>query len=437
MEKASLPRQLSFPLKLLVVGVLYFSEGVPYGFVVTTLSFYLRGQGVPLEQIGILSLLGLAWSFKILWSPLADRYGSRAAWLVPSQAVIVICLAVLSFRTGQPIGPLFFVLVGLMCLASATQDLAVDAYTIDLLEPKELGLANGVRNGAYRMGALAAGSGLLIISDWAGWQPAFVGLGVVMAALVLTVLVFRPFHLPRPEAGGRNPAGEKGFGFIREAFRGLKRHPHFWAIIIFTLTFKAGDALMATMISPFWKDQGFSGSEFGVVSGILGAGATILGGLLGGWATSRWGIGFGLWSMGILQAVSNLGYWAAALPGMTRYAVFTVSLPFLSQPLAVYPIYLASQVESLTSGIGSAAFMAFLMALCDKRFSAMHYAFFAMLFSFGARVFGYLGGWGAAYFGYANFFFLTFLAALPAFGLLPWIFPVVRRIEGGSQESNQ
>lgn len=424
------PPHLSLRLKLLVVGVLYFAEGVPYGFVITTLSFYLRGQGVPLEQIGILSLLGLAWSFKILWSPLADRFGSRAAWLVPAQVTVVICLAALAYRTGQPIGPGFWILVGLLCLGSATQDLAVDAYTIDLLETKELGLANGVRNGAYRMGALSAGSGLLILSDWVGWQPAFLGIGVVMAALVLTVLVFRPFRLPRPAGAGHNPDGEKGLALIKVAFLRLKRHPHFLAIIFFTLTFKAGDALMATMVSPFWKDQGFSGSEFGVVSGILGAAATILGGILGGVATSRWGIWQGLWTMGILQAVSNLGYWAAALPGMTRYPVFTLSLPFLSQPLSIYPIYLASQVESLTSGMGSAAFMAFLMALCDKRFSAMHYAFFAMLFSFGARVCGYLGGWGAAYFGYANFFFLTFLAAWPAFALLPWILPVVRQIEG-------
>lgn len=422
--------QLSTRLKMLVVFVLYFSEGVPYGFVVTTLSFYLRGQGVPLEQIGILSLLGLAWSFKILWSPLADRFGSRAVWLVPSQVTVMVCLAALAYRAEEPVTLGFWVLVGLMCLASATQDLAVDAYTIDLLETKELGFANGVRNGAYRVGALAAGSGLLIASDWVGWQPAFVGIGVVMAALAVTVLVFRPFHLPRAEGSGQNPSGEKGLAFIKAAFQGLKRHPHFLAIVVFTLTFKAGDALMASMVSPFWKDQGFSGSEFGVVSGIIGAGSTILGGLLGGVATSRWGIGRGLWTMGILQAVSNLGYWAAALPGMTRYPVFTLSLPFWSQPLAVYPIYLASQGESLTSGMGSAAFMAFLMALCDKRFSAMHYAFFAMLFSFGARVFGYLGGWGAASFGYATFFFLSFLAALPAFALLPWILPVINRIEG-------
>jgi PAT family beta-lactamase induction signal transducer AmpG len=147
------------------------------------------------------------------------------------------------------------------------------------------------------------------------------------------------------------------------------------------------------MVSPFWKDQGFSGTQFGVVSGIFGAVATIIGGLLGGGFTSRFGIGRGLWVLGILQAVSNLGYWVAALPGMGRRVLF--SLPFLGEQVPIYPIYLASQGESLSAGLGSAAFMAFLMALCDKRFSATQYAFFAMLFALSARIMGYLGGWGA------------------------------------------
>ena len=146
--------------------------------------------------------------------------------------------------------------------------------------------------------------------------------------------------------------------------------------------------------------------------------------------TSRWGIGTGLWTMGMVQAFSNLGYWAAALPGMGKYALFHLSLPFVEKAVPIYPIYFASQGESITSGMGTAAFLAFLMSLCDKRFSAMHYAFFAMLFTFSARIFGYLGGLGAGSFGYANFFFLSFLAAWPAFALLPWVLPVVRRIEG-------
>ena len=210
-------------MKMLVVFVLYFAEGVPFGFVYTTLSYYLRSRGVPLEQIGLLSLLGLAWSLKVLWSPLADRFGSRAAWLVPSQVIMVICLAALSFRTGQPISPGFWVLVGLLCLASATQDLAVDAYTIDLLDTDELGMANGIRIGAYRVGLIAAGGGVLILSDLAGWSPTFVGVAIIMAALALTVIAFRPFHQGRPEVA-RTQTG-KGFSQIKESLQGLMRHP--------------------------------------------------------------------------------------------------------------------------------------------------------------------------------------------------------------------
>jgi len=422
---------LPLALKLLVIGVLYFAEGIPYGFVVSTLAFYLRGRGVPLEQIGILSLLGLAWSLKLLWSPLADRFGSRAAWLAPAQLVIIICLLILAYLTAKPVTLAFWVLVGLLCLASATQDLAVDAYCIDILATKELGLANGVRNGAYRVGALTAGSGLLIASDWVGWQPAFVGVSVIMSALLLTVLLGRPFHLPRPVKRPDDPGASAGWHLIIAAYRELCRHPYFGALILFTLIYKAGDALMATMVSPFWKDLGFSGTQFGVVSGILGSLATILGGLLGGFLTSRWGIFHGLWSMGLFQAFSNLGYWVAALPGWGHQVLFTLPVPFLTQSFPVYPVYLASQGESFSSGMGSAAFMAFLMSLCDKRFSAMHYAFFAMLFSFSARLLGYLGGVGAAYLGYADFFLLSFLAALPGFLLLPWVRPAIRRVEGG------
>jgi PAT family beta-lactamase induction signal transducer AmpG len=236
---------------------------------------------------------------------------------------------------------------------------------------------------------------------------------VVMASLLLTVLVFAPFRLPRPVLPQANPGAEGTHGQIWSAFQALKRHPHLGAIILFTLFYKAGDALMGSMVSPFWVDQGFSRTEIGLVSGTFGAVATIFGGLLGGFLTSYWGIARGLWVLGALQACSNPGYWAAALPGVWRYT-----------------IYFASLGESFTGGLGSAAFMAFLMSLCDKRFSATHYAFFAMLFGFSRSIMGYLGGWGAAYLGYATFFFLSFLIAWPAFALLPWVLPAVRKIEG-------
>lgn len=421
---------LSTRLKLVVVFVLYFAEGIPFGFIITSVNAYMSGQGVPPEQIGILSLLGLAWSLKFFWSPLVDRYGSRAAWIVAAQAVMILCLLALAPMVGGPVTLGFWILLGIFCLGSASQDLAIDAYTIDLLETAELGIANGVRSGAYRFGSLAAGSGLLILSDWIGWRPAFVGIGVLFAALVVTILVFRPFRLPRAPALPAQKGDQPVIPFI-SALKDLGRHPYFRVIILFTFLYKSGDAMMGTMVIPFWKSQAFTNTEIGVVSGLLGSVATTLGGLLGGWFTSRFGIGRSLWVLGIFQAISNLGYWAAALPGVGRQVLFHLTLPFSQLSVPVYPIYLASQGESFSSGLGYAPFMAFLMSLCDRRFSATQYAFFVFLSILSGRLMGFLGGFGVKYLGFANFFFMTFLVALPAFALLPWVLPAVRRIEGG------
>ncbi len=409
--------QLSTRMKMLVVFVLYFAEGVPFGFVYTTLSYYLRSRGVPLEQIGILSLLGLAWSLKVLWSPLADRFGSRAAWLVPAQVGVILSMLGLAYMSEGPVGPGFWILVGVLCLASATQDLAVDAYTIDLLDTQELGMANGIRIGAYRVGLIAAGGGVLILSDLVGWSPTFAGVALIMVALAVTVLLFGPFHQARPEIA-RAEKGRSGFSQVRESVRGLASLPHIGVIIVFILAYKAGDAMLGAMVSAFWRDLGFSGTQFGVASITVGKVPAIVGGILGGVLTARWGISRALWLLGILQALSILGYWLAALPGAWHYT-----------------IYLATLGESLAGQMGSAAFMAFLMSLCDKRFSASHYAFLSMLFGLSGRLCGYLGGWLAASFGYATFFFISFLAAWPAFALLPWVLPTVRGIE--AMNSNQ
>jgi len=406
--------------KLWVVAVLYLAEGAPYGFINVTLANYLRRMGVPLEQIGILSLLGLAWSLKILWAPLVDRFGRRVTWMVPAQLACAACMAGVGFFQIPPAPVYFWVIVGVLCLASATQDVAVDAYTIDILDTEELGVANGVRNGAYRVALMASGGGLIFLSGVAGWGLTFGVMTVLMLVLGLTVASLPGFRGPRP---GTEPGRSGTVSLAHQipaAVRGLRRLPHLWAVILFTLTFKFGDALMGRTLSAFWVDMGFSQAEIGLVSSILGAAATIAGAMAGGWLTSRWGIARSLWVLGAFQAVSNLGYWVAAWPGMWRYGV-----------------YLASQLESFTGGMGSAAFMAYLMSLCDKRCSATHYAFFSMLFALSSAVAGYLGFLGAAQLGYAPFFLASFVTALPAFGLLPWILPTVRRIEAGEMILNQ
>jgi PAT family beta-lactamase induction signal transducer AmpG len=411
--------QMSLRRKLWVVGVLYFAEGIPYGFINITLAVYFRTQGMPLEQIGFLSILGLAWSLKLFWAPLVDRFGRRAAWIVPAQLSCAAGMMLVPQFSLSSAPWSFWVLIGGLCVASATQDIAIDAYTIDLLEADELGIANGLRMGAYRVALIAAGGGLVMLSDAVGWGASFVGVAVLMAVMALVVFLFPDFQHPRSTAGEktRQPAVWQQ---LLAAAQGIRQLPHVWAIILFILTFKLGDAWMGSMVSPFWVDMGFSRTEIGLISGTFGAGATILGSMVGGYVTSRWGIAPSLFGLGALQALSNLGYWVAAWPGAWRYTT-----------------YVASLGESLTGGMGSAPFMAFMMLLCDKRHSATHYAFFSMLFGFTRSIAGYLGGLGAARFGYGPFFFYTFLAALPAFALFPWILPVARKRELRSQRESK
>jgi PAT family beta-lactamase induction signal transducer AmpG len=427
-EPAPCP-SLSLTLKLVMVGVLYFAEGIPFGFIITSVNAYLSGRGVPPEQIGILSLLSLPWSLKFFWSPLVDRYGLRSSWIIGAQGVMILCLLGLASLVSGPVTLSFWLLLAMLCLGSATQDLAIDAYTIDFLETKELGIANGIRSGSYRFGSLAAGSGLLILSDVVGWRPAFVGVGVLFAALAITILTFRSFRLPRA-ASGPDQKHDSPLAIFTNALKSLSTHSSFWAVILFVLLYKAGDAMMGIMVIPFWKHLSFSSTQIGLVSGMLGSVATTLGGLLGGWYTSRFGIGISLLVLGLIQAVFHLGYWLAALPGLGRLALFHLPLPFVDLAVPFYPIYLASVGESLAVGLGYAPFMAFMMSLCDKRFSATQYAFFVFLFVLSGRLMGFVGGFGVKYLGFANFFFVTFLVALPAFALLPWILPLVRQIEG-------
>jgi len=415
---AALP-PLSLRRKLWVVGLLYFAEGVPYGFINITLAVYCRSQGMPLIQIGFLSILGLAWSLKILWAPLVDRFGPRTAWMLPAQVFLALGLLAVPHFPVAPAPWSFWLLIGCLCLASATQDIAIDAYTIELLSAKELGVANGFRLGAYRVALIAAGGGVIMLSGLIGWNASFVSLAVLLAVMSLVILLAPDFHRPRPKLPG-NPGTPARGGQLRAAVQGIRQLPHLWAIILFILTFKLGDAWMGSMVSPFWVDMGFSRAEIGLVSGTFGAVATIVGSLLGGYLTSRWGLAPALLWLGALQALSNLGYWLAAWPDMWRYTT-----------------YLASLGESLTGGMGSAPFMAFLMSLCDKRHSATHYAFFSMLFGFTRSIAGYLGGLGAAYFGYGPFFFYTFLAALPAFALFPWILPVARQRERQADDGGE
>ena len=395
---------LSTRTKYFVVALLYFSEGLPFGLVNNLLSVYFRMKKISLEEIGLLSLLGLAWSLKILWAPLVDRFGRRYVWVLPTQLFLALLSAVLAFL--DPVGQktLFWLALAGICLASATQDIAADAYTIDILEEKELGPANGIRSAAYRVALITAGGVLLMLSESMGWSLTFIAAGIVMAVLALAVASLPAFHHRRPVVSASLPLWEQYVGPIRKLF--LK--PHFWVAVIFILLFKVGEAMLVAMANPFWIDRGFTPGEIGLVVGTLGTLASIGGAIGGGSLTARWGILKALWVLGAVQATASLGYTFASLPLAPRSS-----------------IYFAALLESLAIGLATAAFLSFLMKLCDKEFSATHYAFLSILFGLGRSLAGAMGGYSAVFFGYPLFFFLTFLIGLAPLPLIFYLRPTL------------
>jgi MFS transporter, PAT family, beta-lactamase induction signal transducer AmpG len=474
--------------KLFWVGLLYFAEGFPLGVFYEIFPVYFRQQGVELRQIGVLSLLGLAWTLKFLWAPAIDYWRHHRRWMATVDVAMGGVMLYFAMRAG--FGTTVWVAIGVFTALSATNDVAVDGYTIEYLEKEELGLANGIRIGLYRVGMLASGF-VLMASDWLGWHGAF-----ALAAIVFFVLagasLLAPRERPRTAPRGsvraevaalaRSPralavlagfalavlwlidgtirwsarvpwfwgyalagavaavalvalAGRRlapapatnaalpGAPAVDEVVRGpvfgalmeLLRRPAILPVLLFILIFKLPDAAMGFMVKPFWVDVGFSAAQIGLVSVNIGLALSIAGGVVGGWITDRIGIFRSLWILGLAQAVSNLGYWLAAgvIPLATAGAIIPVEHKMI--------LYAASATESFTGGLGTAAFLAFLMAIVQKERAATEYALLSSVFALSRSVAGWVGGLGAQSMGYANWFLLTFFLAAPAYLLLPWV----------------
>jgi len=365
------------------------------GIVIDNLPVYLRAHGVSLAAIGVLSSLTLPWTLKPLWAPLVDRFGQRQHWI--AGALLTMALAMFAIPLDDPAAPghVFVAAVLLLTFAGATQDIAIDAYTIGLLSAGEEGVGNGVRVSAYRAALIASGGGLLLLAGRGGWTFAFHVAAALFVALAVAAWWSPRVPLVRP------PAAVWARSFVAWLSR-----PGAIAVLLFILLYKLGDVSMGPMVKPFWLDSGLTIDEIALVSTTAGVGLSIAGALAGGWFTSRYGIFRALWLLGALQAVSNLGYAGAATVGGGRVA-----------------IYGASMLESFTGGLGTAAFLAFLMHVCEREHAATQYALLSALFGLTRSVSAPFTGFGADHFGYATYFALTFLLAFPAYALLPWIRP--------------
>jgi len=359
------------------------------------LPIFLRSSQVSLAAIGVLSALSIAWSLKVFWSPLVDRFGERRQWIAGAQVALGLALAAMAASgvTGSTIATVLWLTVALYCIASATQDIAIDAYTIGIVDPGEEGWVNAIRVIAYRVGMIAAGSGLMLLPDRIGWQATFWAAGVISFAMAASVFV-----CPRVEVPAAARAETRGWSSLRH----FTARADFLALAAFILLFRIGDRAMGPMVRPFWVDRGFSNDEIALLH-FLGPTATVLGALVGGLAVARLGIGRSLWLVGGLALASNLAYAGAALADdFIRPAVFS-----------------ASVVESFCSGLAGVGFMSLLMRLCEKDHAAVQYASLTALYALGGSAVAVPSGFLAQALDYPAYFALTAAFALPAFLFLP------------------
>ncbi|MEO8218496.1 MAG: MFS transporter [Acidobacteriota bacterium] len=385
-------------------ALLYFSQGFPYGIVTELLNLYLRTKGVGLAEIGFLSTVGLAWTIKLAWAPLVDAFGSYRQWIL---AALTFIFAVLAFFavTGAARGPMFWIAVSILALASATQDIAIDAFTI-LISPRDmLGTVNSTRVTAYRVAIIVAGGGLAGLASLWSWRAAFAAAAGI-SALILAGCFFLPAQ--RLE---RAPVRRETVRFTASIRSWLLRRR---AIVLLAVVFlfRLGDAALAPMIKPFWVDRGYSAAEIGTVTTVAGISFTILGAIAGGAVINRSGIYPGLLWFGLVQMLSNGGYAAVASFGGGRAA-----------------IYAAAIVESFTGGLGTAAFLAFMMSLCDRDTAATEYALLTAVYILSRTLAGSISGIGAEALGYPLYFWITVALGVPGLLLLPFIRGAVAEAE--------
>ncbi len=429
--------------KMGILLLLGFSSGLPLLLINSTLNAWLTEAGIATAEIGLFNLLNLPYSFKYLWSPLLDRFvlpapgslrGSRRrGWMALTQVLLLLGLGLLGFQDpqqtwleGLSLGPAVEQVAGIpvvgglvglvselltlfarpiflvgfaVAFLSATQDIAVDAYRTDVLAERETGAGVAIFVSGYRIALLVSSGVALILADRLPWSQVYGLMAVLMAIGVIT-----SFFAPEPEGSIYHPTSLRAA--ILEPFQSFWQHRLAIVILLFVVCFKLPDSLAGQMTTTFLLQTGFSTGDLGVIRSWVGLGATLAGAFWGGIAVSQIGTYRSLFVFAVLQAVGNLGLGSLALVGQN------------------YPLLVGATIfDNMAGGMGTTAFLAFLMSLCVRQFSATQYALLTSVFALGGTLSGAVSGY-LAQVGWPLFYLITAFAAIPSLILLQILGPV-------------
>jgi MFS family permease len=401
------PTSQSATERLVVLGSLYFSQGLPFGFFVQALPVLLRTQGYSLGQIGLASMLALPWGLKFLWSPAVDRYswpafGHRRSWIVPAQLLSILTLVALAFVPWREHMRLVLAGVLLSNLMTATQDIATDGLAVDVMQPEERGRTNGLKVAGYRGGMIIGGGAMLAAYGVLDWRGTF----LAMAALIV-IATLPVFRIADPGPATRT-AGERRARTIH-----YLRRPGVGRILLILITYKLGDEFSTEMLKPFFVDLGLSLADIGWLVGTVGFVAGLFGAACGGLLVNRLGRRESLVTFGFLQALTIGGYALMALlhPGRAWLALLCAS-------------------EHFASGMATAALFTCMMDWSSKETSATDYSVQASTVVIAKGVAAVLAGFSAQALGYFAHFTLATALGVTSLVVVFLFFPEPRTVEG-------
>lgn len=397
--------KVALSARMLVALLMGFSCGLPLLLTMSVLQAWMKEEGIDLTVIGLMALVGLPYTLKFIWAPFLDRYslpilGRRRGWLLFAQVTLMIAIIGLGLTDPRSNPWLVAFAAFLVTFFSASQDIVVDAYRREDLADEELGLGSSLYINGYRVGMLLASGGGLIMADYMPFSMVY----LIMAACMLPG-IFTTLLAPEPETPAGTPRNLKE-AVINPLLDYFSRTGALW-ILAFILLYKIGDTMASAMTTPFYLDIGFSKTEIGTVVKLFGFWATIAGGLAGGISMIRLGISRSLWVFGLLQAISTAGFAVLARIGP--------SIPLLSAVIAF---------ENLSSGMGTAAYAAFMASITNKKFTATQYALLTSLMGIPRVLASAPTGFLAKNLGWEMFFVACALIAIPGMLLLmkfaPW-----------------
>jgi MFS transporter, PAT family, beta-lactamase induction signal transducer AmpG len=415
--------------RVLIVLFLGFSAGLPLALSGATLRVWLRESGVSLETIGLFALVGTPYTIKFLWAPVVDAldvpglarlFGRRRGWLVFSQLLLIAAIVLLAFC--NPAAVVWYVPFGaalLVATASATQDIVIDAFRIESLPESEQAAGMASYVAAYRVGMLVSTAGALFLVSaieelGVGRATAWTWGYLAMAAFVLIGMA-TTLMAGEPEksalAAAEHAAHARANPFLRVlntavgAFRDFLTREMAFVALAFVVLFKFTDAFAGIMIEAFVLDLGFSRNEYAAIIKGVGLAATLIGGFAGGFVARAYPLAASLWIGGILQAVANLAFSWQAVVGHD-----------------IVMLTAAIVTENFTGAIGTVIFVAYLSALCrNPLHTATQYALLTALAAVGRTYLSAGAGYVAAATGWAWFFAVCALVAVPSLVLLAWL----------------